>query len=74
MGKTDDEGSTDPCAQDVAVDATAAVPLMTLPPVQTAAELPASAEGGTLCFVRDEGTSYLFADGVWSSSASHGED
>jgi len=64
MGENEDRPEPDPDA----ATATVATRLTTLPPVQARSELPATADEGTICYVHEEETSFLFVDGAWSSS------
>jgi len=73
MAENEDRGTDDDVDPDAAT-ATVATRLTTLPPVQNVADLPEKAEEGTICYVHEKGTSFLFADGIWSSGSAKGED
>ena len=73
MGENEDHGQDEHVDPDAAT-ATVATRLTTLPPVQNVSDLPGEAAEGTICFVHSEGTSFLYADGAWSSGSSKGED
>lgn len=46
---------------------TVATRLPTLPPVERRSDLPAVAEEGAMCFVKERGESFVFLDGEWKA-------
>lgn len=74
MGENDARGSDE--SEDSGPDAataTVATRLNTCPPVQKVSDLPKDVGEGTICYVQEKGTSYLFVDGSWSSGGTKGE-
>ncbi len=72
MGEQEDHEAEEHVDPDAAT-ATVATRLTTLPPVQTAADLPTDAPDGTICYVHDKGTSFLYVDGAWSHGSDRGD-